>query len=428
MSTPQREFALDVVRRLRAAGYEALWAGGCVRDMLLGLAPDDYDVATSARPEQVRDLFGPRRTIPVGESFGVIIVKGPRDAGTIEVATFRTEGPYIDGRRPSSVAFCTPAEDAQRRDFTINGMFYDPLDEQIHDYVDGQSDLTNGIVRAIGDPFSRFIEDKLRMLRAVRMTARFRFSLDEPTALAIRQMAGEILVVSQERIAQELKKMLVHAERRRALELAADAALLPIVLPELAPFIPDIEEEAVDTPNRQSWDLLLRRLELLRSPSFELALAVTLSVSAEQRPREVADLVSTCCRRLKLSNKELEQTQWLLENRDSLRNAEQQPVAQLKRLLIHPQISDLLAFARANAEAANAPFTDIEWVEQFLRDTPPEILNPPPLLTGDDLIRQGFRPGPNFKSILDKVRDAQLEGRVQTRDEALALAEKLRDE
>src|SRR5579872_3355864 len=225
---PKRDFAVEVVRNLKEAGFTALWAGGCVRDLLLGREPDDYDVATSARPEQVQQLFGPQRTRAIGASFGVILVHGPRRSlgGDVEVATFRTEGPYLDGRRPQNVSFATPEEDARRRDFTINGMFYDPLTEQVLDFVGGRDDLARKVVRAIGDPQARFREDKLRMLRAVRMAARFDFEVDTATAQAVRTMANEILVVSYERIAQELKKMLVHDRRARAIDLTLDLKIL----------------------------------------------------------------------------------------------------------------------------------------------------------------------------------------------------------
>jgi poly(A) polymerase len=196
---PKRDFALEVVQALTNAGYTALWAGGCVRDLLLGKAPDDYDVATNARPEQVQDVFGPRRTRAIGASFGVVLVHGPRrkHAGDVEVATFRTEGPYLDGRRPEHVAYATAEEDAHRRDFTINGMFFDPLADRVLDYVGGREDIERKVVRAIGDPHARFREDKLRMLRAVRIAARFEFTLDPQTGDAIRAMAPELLVVSQ---------------------------------------------------------------------------------------------------------------------------------------------------------------------------------------------------------------------------------------
>ena len=211
-----REFATDVVRQLRAAGYVALWAGGCVRDLLLGRGAEDYDVATSATPEQVRTLFGKRRTLAVGESFGVIIVLPPsKTAEPVEVATFRTEGVYLDGRRPTEVAFSTPEEDAQRRDFTINGMFYDPIEQRVLDYVGGEADLHRKVLRAIGDPHARMTEDKLRMLRAVRFAATLEFELDPTTRAAVQLMAPEMRVVSAERIAQELHKVLAHRTRVR---------------------------------------------------------------------------------------------------------------------------------------------------------------------------------------------------------------------
>ena len=214
----QHPFALEIVLQLRAAGHIALFAGGCVRDSLLGREAKDYDIATTARPEQVRKLFGHRRTLAVGASFGVIMVLAPQGGGQVEVATFRTEGPYLDGRRPESVAFCTPEEDARRRDFTINGMFFDPVEQRVLDFVSGEQDLNAKIVRAIGNPHERFREDKLRMLRAVRFTATLGFSLDPETADAIRAMASELIVVSSERIAQELKKMLLDPHRRRAIQ------------------------------------------------------------------------------------------------------------------------------------------------------------------------------------------------------------------
>ncbi|MGH7200793.1 MAG: CCA tRNA nucleotidyltransferase, partial [Planctomycetaceae bacterium] len=205
-SNPQHEFALEVVRRLREAGHQALWAGGCVRDLLLGREPQDYDVATDAVPETVRDLFGRRRTLAVGASFGVIIVRGPQSE--VEVATFRTDLGYSDGRRPDAVAFSTPQEDAQRRDFTINGMFYDPIAERIIDYVGGEEDLKRRIIRAIGRPEDRMAEDKLRMLRAVRFAARFDFAIDPATLTAIQQQARELVIVSAERIAAEMRHIL----------------------------------------------------------------------------------------------------------------------------------------------------------------------------------------------------------------------------
>ncbi|MCX7666600.1 MAG: CCA tRNA nucleotidyltransferase, partial [Gemmataceae bacterium] len=233
----EREFATDVVTKLVKAGYVAYFAGGCVRDEILGLQPDDYDVATSARPEQVTALF--RRTVEVGASFGVVEVIGPRDDQgqflKVQVATFRSDGIYLDGRHPEQVVFSSPQEDAARRDFTINGMFLDPLSGTIYDYVGGQQDLARGILRAIGRAEDRFSEDRLRMLRAVRMSARFRFPLEEQTFSAIQKMASGIQAISAERICEELRKMLTHPNRAMALELIQQTHLLPYLFPELDP-------------------------------------------------------------------------------------------------------------------------------------------------------------------------------------------------
>jgi poly(A) polymerase len=409
----QREFATEVVRKLRDAGHVALWAGGCVRDLLLGKSPEDYDVATDAKPDQVRQLFGHRRTRAVGASFGVILVHGPnRQAGDVEVATFRTEGPYRDGRRPESVSFCTPEEDAQRRDFTINGMFYDPLTQQVLDFVDGRRDLEAKVVRAIGDPRARFTEDKLRMLRAVRFTATLGFELDPATADAIRDLAPEMLVVSQERIAQELKRMLVHRSRRRGVELIREVGLLDVILPEAS---------AVAASDH--WPTTLAMLDLLRDPSFELSAAALLYAVSPEKP----NVVRGVCRRLKLSNDETDHITRLVSERIMLHDAAKLPQCRLKRFWTsaHPRERDFIEINRAEATATGGSLAAVEFCERFLNETPIEQINPPPLVTGDDLIRRGFRPGPQFKDLLDQVRDAQLDDTISTADQAWALIEQL---
>src|SRR6516225_8102356 len=236
-ATPsERDFAIDVVRRLRDAGHEALWAGGCVRDELLRLVPKDYDVATSAHPDEVRRLF--RRTIAVGASFGVIEVLGPRTpAGPlkVQVATFRSDVSYSDGRRPDAVVFSSAREDALRRDFTINGMFFDPLEGRLIDYVGGQDDLRDRVLRAIGEPRQRFDEDKLRLMRAVRLATRFGLTLEPATRAAIEAMSPEIGVVSAERVAEELRKLLVDPRRARGMRMFMDLKLAQAILPELLP-------------------------------------------------------------------------------------------------------------------------------------------------------------------------------------------------
>ena len=402
--SPQHQFAIEIVGKLRSAGHEALFAGGCVRDALLGREAKDYDVATTARPDEVRKLFGHKRTLAVGASFGVIMVLGPKEAGQVEVATFRTEGEYLDGRRPESVEFCTPEEDAKRRDFTINGMFYDPIEERVLDFVGGAADLTAKMIRAIGDPHERVKEDKLRMLRAVRFAATLDFLLDPTTADAIREMSSELIVVSAERITQELKKMLVDVHRRRAIELADDVGLIRIVFPELDPIRRESE-----------WQVTLRRLELLERPSFELAMAALL------KPLSDKPVVGYVWRRLKLSNDECDRIRWLVGHQQDLDDAPRLSLAALKRTLAHPYCADLLKLVRADRIANSSNLEPIEFCEDFLARTPIEVLDPIPFVTGDDLIALGLKPGPRFKSVLVAIRDAQLNLQIASRDESIAL-------
>lgn len=410
--TSSRQFALDIVIRLRAAGYIAFWAGGCVRDLLLGKTPKDYDVATDARPEQVQSLFGPRRTRAVGASFGVILIHGPGDATDVEVATFRSEGPYLDGRRPEHVVYSTPEEDAQRRDFTINGMFYDPVAEQVLDYVGGQTDLASKRVRAIGNPLERFREDKLRLLRAIRFASTLQFELDRHTADAIKEMASEITIVSVERIAQEWKRMLVDPHRISALQLAKDTSLLGYIFPESHPLLhPDVHSQ-------QQWMKACGPVQRLVNPSFELTLATWLCDVPGYSPAAARSL----CQRLRLSNDELDRLVWLKAQAGDITGAPAFPLSRLKRLLSHPYAPDLLAQTRARLEASGEDVADVEFCESYLRTTPAEVLNPPPLITGDDLISHGLRPGKQFKLLLDALRNAQLENRITTFDDALQLA------
>ncbi len=413
----QCEFAVDVVRQLTRAGFRALWAGGCVRDLLMGKSPKDFDVATSATPVQVRALFGERKTIPVGESFGVIIVLGPRGAGQVEVATFRTDGSYSDGRRPDQVVFSTPEEDAARRDFTINGMFYDPLTETVSDYVGGQADLEAGIIRAIGNARQRFAEDKLRMLRAVRFAAHLDFEIDDSTVDAVRDMAGEISVVSAERITQELTRMLTDRHRRRAIHLCRFTGLLSLIIPELAELLQ--HEEASE------WNVTLAMLDELRQPTFELALALLLRTVPFADPNDRSRIeehghVAAVCRRLKLANKQTDRVCWLVGQQSALRGADQLRLSTLKRTLAHPGREELLELTRVAAVARGEELTDVEFVRSFLQRTPAKELDPPPLLTGNDLIQLKIEPGPKFADYLELVRIEQLEGRITSRDEAIA--------
>lgn len=403
--TSQREFALQVVRQLRDAGHEALWAGGCVRDELLGKPPEDYDVATSARPEQVREIFGKRRTLAIGASFGVIAVLGGRQLEPIEVATFRSDGAYLDGRHPTEVRFTTAAEDAQRRDFTMNGLFYDPVEEQVIDYVGGEQDLQQGMIRAIGDPDARFGEDKLRMLRAVRFATTFAFDIDGPTLAAIRSMADDVKIVSAERIGMELRKVLVHAHRDRGVMLLHESGLLRPLLPGVA----DLAEQ-----DATAWQALLACLQRMESPSLSVAFA------ALMRHADDLSYVRAQGREFRFTNKEIERTSWLLEKLETVERATTLPWPQLQRVLVQEGAADLLSLASAIWGAAHE---GVKTCQQRI-SLPEEQLNPEPLVTGDDLVAHGLQPGKYFGELLDFVRDAQLENQITDQQQALRLVER----
>lgn len=415
----RRAFAVQVVRGLREAGHQALWAGGCVRDLLIGLTPTDYDVATDAPPERVMQIF--RRTVPVGVSFGVVKVIGPRGTGEVEVATFRSDGAYIDGRRPESVVFSSPEEDASRRDFTINGMFFDPTSGEVIDYVGGKHDLESGLLRAIGDPASRFAEDKLRLVRAVRFAARFGLRIEPATEKALVAMAAEVTVVAAERIAQELRRMLVHPSRSAAMRLLMDFGLAAEIVPELLSLV-GVPAHVVARPDHDLWEQTLAVLDgLPHDPSIGLALAslfheidrATAGYGAVEALDRVAD-------RLKLANVEREAASWLLAHHETLNAPRSMPVSRLKRLLAEPGIGELLAMHRAVAEAAELPIDHVAFCEDYLRVEPDGPIRPAPWIDGNDLKRLGLRPGPVFKQWIDRAYDAQLEGTVTNPEEAVA--------
>ncbi len=387
----EREFATEVVQRLQTAGYEALFAGGCVRDELLGRTPADFDIATSATPDQLKPLF--RKCNFFGASFGVVEVLGPRgDHGEwlkVQVATFRTDGTYSDGRRPDAVVFSSPEHDAVRRDFTINGLFFDPVANRVIDYVGGRADLDARILRAIGDPAKRFEEDKLRLLRAARMAARFELTIDPTTADAIRAMAPQIRVVSAERIAEELRKMFENEHRVRGVQLLREFELLKEILPEATP-----EGGVVASlPGDARFPLVLMAV---------CTGAPTASFSA-------------IASRLKLSNEERDRILWLAKHRAALDDAPSLPRSQLYPILAHQGSRDLIALA---------PSSGADFCAALLDQIEPQQLNPPPLLTGDDLQTMGLKPGKKFKTLLDTIRALQLDGVLTTRELA---REKVRD-
>lgn len=416
-----RQDAVDAVRRLRAAGFEAYFAGGCVRDELLGHPAADFDIATSAPPTEVRRLFP--RTQAVGAAFGVILVKLGRS--TIEVATFRTEGVYEDGRRPSSVHFATAAQDAQRRDFTINGLFLDPIENRVIDYVDGQADLTARRLRAIGDPAARFREDHLRLLRAVRFAARFGFSIEPQTAQAIRTDAPLLKRISPERIADELRRMLTVRTRNAAWRMLWDFALIDTVCRGLPP------AEAADLEEARCPFLHLAPLQ----ETIEFSMAITagmLSYRLHAAPagtdvRSLLDhaqvLVGVRAMRqtLRLSNDESGAMQEILASCDTILRDAPPRTAALKRFMARPtsglsrQLLDALAATGQHRER-------IQWLRPRLADLEGQDVAPPPLVTGDDLTAAGLQPGPRFKHILEAVYDAQLEHAVDDKAAAMRMA------
>src|SRR5262245_29260897 len=436
----ERDFAISVVKRLQDAGFEALWAGGCVRDELLGVAPKDYDVATSARPEQVQRFFRP--TVAVGASFGVINVLGPRhndEYTQVEVATFRSDVGYSDGRRPDQVIFSSAKEDALRRDFTVNGMFFDPIKNELIDYVGGQADLRARILRAIGDARVRFEEDKLRLLRAVRVATRYELSIEPATRAAIQAMAAQLPVVSAERISKELRQLLVHPRRAHGMNLLFDLGLVEPMLPELLP-MKGLPQGPPAAPTGDLWDHVMTVLDKLGpAPSFPLAMAALLHDIG--KPRTVgrtpeaytfyyhehvgARLAGEIALRLKLSNAEHDQIVWLVEKHQYLCDAKAMKTSKLKIILNDPGVQDLLALHRADAAAWGRSVEHVEYCEYLLKEWGPADLNPPPLLTGHDLTRRGLQPGPKFKELLDAVREAQLDGTVKTQADAWALIARL---
>jgi poly(A) polymerase len=437
----ERDYARRVVERLREAGYQALWAGGCVRDELLGLTPTDYDVATDARPEEVCRLFP--RTVTVGMSFGVVEVLGPRTRHgplKVQVATFRSDGQYVDGRRPESVSYSAcPREDAIRRDFTINGMFFDPVESRLIDFVGGQEDLQARVLRAIGDPVQRFSEDKLRLLRAVRFATRFKLTLDPATEAAIKAMAPQIKAVSAERIAEEFRRLLVCPERSRGVRLMDETGLVAALMPELLE-TKGLPQGPPQAPTGDLWAHVLRVLDLLEpAPSFPLAFAALLHDVGKRRTvgrtperytfyshEEVSRrLASEICLRLKLSNAERERIEWLVKKHQYLCDARQMRPSKLKTTLAHPGILELLALHRADALASGQSDDHVVYCEQLLHEWSPADLNPPPLITGHDLIQHGLKQSPLFKKLLDAVREAQLDGTVKTNKQALDLVDQI---
>ena len=409
------------MRRLRDAGHVAYFAGGCVRDELMGVEPTDYDVATDAPPGRVRELFS--NTQAVGAAFGVVLV---RHRGTqIEVATFRVDGSYVDGRRPEGVRFTTAEEDARRRDFTINGLFLDPIDGRVIDYVGGQDDIRAKVLRAIGDPDVRFAEDHLRLLRAIRFAARFTLDIEPRTSAAIRAHASHLKRISPERIADELRRTFAGQDAEWAWHAIRDEyrGLAEVVFRFLGPAEradgatsePGIFRTRDDDGTPWPFGLILAAAalewSLINGPS---------NVEALLEAKSIHQMVQAVRQSLKISNEELEQMEGALGGVAYLIREDTPGVVTLKRFLARPTAGlsrRLLGELKCHLTASR-----VDNIQRLLDETARTDYAPVPLVTGDDLTTAGLRPGPVFKRVLDAVYDAQLEGRVGSKEEALAMA------
>ncbi|MBM3985441.1 MAG: CCA tRNA nucleotidyltransferase, partial [Planctomycetes bacterium] len=422
--------ARELARVLRRAGHQAVFAGGAVRDRLLGVRGGDVDIATSARPDQVQALFP--RTVRVGEAFGVVKVLHGR--GQYDVATFRRDVGIGDGRHPATVEPSTLEEDVQRRDFSINGLVEDPFSGALTDLVGGRDDLRAGIVRAIGDPALRFREDALRLLRGVRFAARLGFRIEAGTLAAMRAEAQRLRLVSGERVREELARMLVHASRRRAIELLDETGLLGLVLPELPP-MKGCEQPPDFHPEGDVWVHTLLALDKLPPrPSFELALGMLLHdigkpptfVRAADRIRfdghvELgADMARAVCGRLRMSNASTERVVALVRDHLLFKDVPQMRPARLRRLMAEPHWPELLQLYKADVAACHGQFSALPAIAAMRRKLAQEALVPPPLLRGEDVLALGVEPGKRVGDLLREAADRQLDGELADREAALA--------
>ena len=429
---PSRELANSICDTLQRAGFQAYLVGGCVRDVLLGREPADYDVTTDAAPQQVMQLFP--GSLGVGAQFGVVLVE--RDGQTVEVATFREEFGYSDGRHPDEVRYASkPEDDVRRRDFTINGLLMRHDSGEVLDFVGGQADLKAGTIRAIGEPERRFVEDKLRMLRAVRFSARFEYSIEPLTFAAIQKHAREIHAVSAERIREELSKLLTEGKARRGFELLEETALLAEVLPEIAA-MKGIEQPPEFHPEGDVWIHTRMMLEALptgcsrtlawgvllhdvgKPPTFRPASATGDRIRFDSHVDVGVRMAGEICRRLKFSNDDTEQIQALVANHMKFKDVAQMRKSTLKRFVRLPRFEEHLALHALDCRASHGRLDALNTVTEFLAATPPEQVRPARLLTGDDLNEMGYAPGPQFQRILGALEDAQLEGLLTTKEDA----------
>ncbi len=420
--------AREVIAKLRAAGHRAYLVGGCVRDLLLGIEPKDYDVATDARPDRIMDLFP--NSGRVGAHFGVVLVRNVFEQ--IEVATFRSDQEYTDGRRPDAVHFETdPAQDARRRDFTINGLLLDPDSGEVLDFVGGRADLDARVIRAIGDANARFREDHLRLLRAIRFASRLDFQLAPATFEAIRENHALIAKVSPERVRDELTRILTEGGARYGFELLDSSGLLPVLLPEIAA-MKGVEQPPQYHPEGDVWQHTLLLLEQLDHPTAALAWGALLHDVGKPATFRIADRIRfdghveegvrvtrAILNRLRFSRDDMDQIEALIANHMKFMDVSKMKESTLRRFLRLPKFDEHLELHRLDVLSSNRNLEAYEMLRRKRNEYTEERLRPVPLLTGDDLIAAGYEPGPMFSRILAAVEDAQLEGELQTSGEAM---------
>jgi poly(A) polymerase len=445
----QRVLAGHICRILKTAGYQAYFVGGCVRDILLEREPADYDVATDATPDGIRELFSESFVVlEVGAKFGVMLVGEPAESEddpivTVEVATFRSDVGYSDGRHPDNVMFSkTAQEDVKRRDFTINALLMDPETKEVLDFVGGREDLSAGIIRAIGNPEERFTEDKLRLVRAVRFAARLDYAIEAKTFQAIQKLAPEIRQVSPERLRDELTKLLTEGAARRGFELLDETKLLPEILPEIAR-MKGVEQPPQYHPEGDVWIhtlLMLQQLPAGSPPTLawgvllhDVGKPATFRPASQSGDRIRFDghvevgvrMAEEICRRLRFSNEDTAQIAALVANHMRFKDVLQMKPSTLKRFARLDRFDEHLELHRLDCLSSHRMLNNYDFVQKFVRDTPAEQIRPVRLLSGDDLVAMGLQPGPSFRQLLDSLEEAQLNDLIHTREEAVEFLKSL---
>lgn len=423
--------AYKIAQTLKEKGHLAYFAGGCVRDFLREEVPKDYDIATTAPPEEIEKLFP--KTLPVGKQFGVILVV--REGRHFEVATFRREGPYRDGRHPSEVAFTSPEEDARRRDFTINGLFYDPFEQKVIDYVGGREDISRRLIRAIGNPPTRFEEDKLRLLRAVRFSANLDFKVEPKTWDDVRKLAPKIHEVSQERIRDELIKTFTRPGAGRGLDLLSSSGLLKEILPEVEA-MKGVEQPPEFHPEGDVFTHTRMLMDRLQTPSTVLAFAALLHdvgkpptfqiregrIRFYEHSRVGAEMAERILERLRFPNDEIAAVTTCVNNHMKFANVKEMREGKLKRFMSAPTFPTELELHRIDCESCHGLLDNYQFLQKKMEEFREEELKPRPLLNGDDLLELGMRPGPAMKPILEEAYELQLEKRFSTKQEVFEWA------